>query len=75
MLYIVIHTLFRSLPTIQLPTMVDLENGNVKRATKRMNTGDGGLAKHISVCEHSVNWEEAKIVERERDTMKRKYKG
>ena len=54
-------------------TMVDIENGNIERATERMNTGDGGLAKHMAACEHSVNWEAAKIVGRERNTTKRKY--
>ena len=54
-------------------TMADIGNGNVERATERMNTGDGGLAKHNSVCKHSVNWEAAKIVGRERNTTKRKY--
>ena len=54
-------------------TMADLENGNIDRATERMNTGDGGLAKHVSVCEHSAKWEEARIVGRERNTTKRRY--
>ncbi len=45
-------------------TQVDLENGNVERATVRMNTGDSGLAKHSSTCEQPVKWEAAKIVGR-----------
>ena len=54
-------------------TMADIANGNMERATERMNTGDGGLAKHAAVCEHSVKWEGAKIVGRERNSTKRKY--
>ena len=54
-------------------TQVDLENGNVERATVRMNTGDGGLAKHSSICEQPVKWEAAKIIGRERKTTQRKF--
>ena len=54
-------------------TMADIANGNMERATERMNTGDGGLAKHAEVCEHSVKWEGAKIVGRKRNSTKRKY--
>ena len=54
-------------------TMADIANGNLERATERMNTGDGGLAKHAAVCEHSVKWENAKIVGKERNSSKRKY--
>ena len=54
-------------------TKTDLENGNVERATERMNTGDGGLAKHSTVCPHPIKWEDAKIVGRERNSTKRKF--
>ena len=49
----------------------DIANGNMERATERVNTGDGGLAKHAAVCEHSG--EGAKIDSRERNSIKRKY--
>ena len=54
-------------------TQADIANGNVQRANDRMNTGDGGLAKHNSVCHKSINWEGAKIVGRERRTAQRKF--
>ena len=31
-------------------TQEDIANGNIDRATERMNTGDGGLAKHNTTC-------------------------
>ena len=54
-------------------TQVDIDNGNIQRATERMNTGDGGLAKHNTTCSQSINWEEAKIIGKERNTMQRKF--
>jgi len=51
----------------------DLAKGDKEMAEKRMNSGDGGLAKHSSICEKSVNWEDARIIGRERHTSKRKY--
>ena len=54
-------------------TKQDLEKGNNEMAERRMNTGDGGLAKHSSACEIAVMWEESKIVGKERHTAKRKY--
>ena len=51
----------------------DLAKGDKETAEKRMNSGDGGLAKHSSMCEKSVNWEDAKIIGREKHTSKRKY--
>ena len=54
-------------------TKTDLENGNVERATERMNTGDGGLAKHSAVCPHPIKWEDAKIVGKEKNSTKRKF--
>ena len=43
------------------------------KATERMNTGDGGLAKHSAVCEQQIKWEEARIVGRETRMTQRKY--
>ena len=33
----------------------DITNGNMERATERMNTGDGGLAKHSVSCDQQIN--------------------
>ena len=53
-------------------TQEDITNGNIDRATERMNTGDGGLAKHNSTCGQSIDWDNAKIVGREMKTTQRK---
>ena len=53
-------------------THTDLANGNEERATDRMNSGDGGLAKHSTTCEHQINWGAARIVGREKNATKRK---
>ena len=54
-------------------TKEDIKNGNMTKATERMNTGDGGLAKHSAACEQQIKWEEAKIVGRETRMTQRKY--
>ena len=54
-------------------TKEDIAAGNMEKATERMNTGDGGLAKHASTCPHEVDWENAKIVGREKGWTQRKY--
>ena len=54
-------------------TLADIESGNMERATKRMNEGDGGLAKHASSCSHGIDWENAKIIGKETGWMQRKY--
>ena len=51
----------------------DITNGNMERATERMNTGDGGLAKHSASCDQQINWEEARIVGRETRNTQRKF--
>ena len=38
-----------------------------------MNDGDGGLAKHSTICEHGIDREKAKIVGKERRIHQRKY--
>lgn len=48
-------------------THEDITNGNMERATERMNRGDGGLAKHSASCDQ-INWEGARIVGREKKT-------
>ena len=37
-----------------------------------MNTGDGGLAKHNSTYEKTIDWNNAKIIGRETRTTQRK---
>lgn len=54
-------------------TMQDIENGQIESAQKRMNTGDGGLAKHASVCPAGINWEKGKIIGREPKWTQRKF--
>ena len=54
-------------------TKEDIRTGNMERATKRMNDGDGGLAKHAATCPHNVDWEHAKIVGKEKGWTQRKY--
>ena len=54
-------------------TKEDIRTGNVERATKRMNEGDGGLAKHASSCPQEVDWEKARIVGKEQRWTQRKY--
>ena len=43
-------------------TLADIAAGNIERATKRMNENDGGLAKHCTVCNAGIDWENAKII-------------
>ena len=54
-------------------TKQDLEAGNTEKAQKRMNEGDGGLAKHATLCTHGINWEDSKIINREERWTQRKY--
>ena len=54
-------------------TMQDIESGNNESAQRRMNTGDGGLAKHASVCQAGIDWERARIVGREPKWTQRKF--
>ena len=53
-------------------TKTDVELGKKEAAEKRMNTGDGGLARHAVACESGINWDEAKIVGREQRWRQRK---
>ena len=46
-------------------TNTDIELGKSEAAEKRMNTGDGGLVRHVVACESGINCEEEKIVSRE----------
>ena len=54
-------------------TLQDIETGLLESAQNRMNTGDGGLAKHASVCSQGVDWERSKIIGREQRWTQRKY--
>ena len=53
-------------------TKADIEKGDLESATKRMNDGDGGLAKHSTECTQGIDWEHAKIVGKENNRTKRK---
>ena len=53
-------------------TKEDVENGNMERATSRMNDRDGGLAKHATSCENDIGWEQSKIIGREQNWTQRK---
>ena len=54
-------------------TKQDIDAGNMESATSRMNTNDGGLAKHSSTCEKEIKWEDAKIIGREQRWTQRKF--
>ena len=53
-------------------TLEDIQKGDTESAERRMNAGDGGLAKHSVECPNDINWEAAKITGRESGTMQRK---
>ena len=53
-------------------TQTDIERGDIENATKRMNDGDGGLAKHSTECTAGIDWENARIIGKERNTTQRK---
>ena len=38
-----------------------------------MNDGDGGLAKHVTICTREIDWENSKIIETEQRWTQRKY--
>ena len=54
-------------------TKQDIETGNTESAERRMNDGDGGLAKHATICPHGIDWENAKIVGKEPRWTQRKF--
>ena len=54
-------------------TKQDIATGNLESATARMNTNDGGLAKHASTCTEEIKWENARITGREERWTQRKY--
>ena len=54
-------------------TKEDIDAGKMQEATARMNTSDGGLAKHASTCTEEIDWENAKIIGREKRWTQRKY--
>ena len=53
-------------------TKRDIENGNHESATSRMNDRDGGLARHATACQHGVDWEQARIINKEQNWTQRK---
>ena len=54
-------------------TKKDIESGKTDQALKRMNEGDGGLARHATICPHDIDWDNAKIVSKEQGWTQRKY--
>ena len=54
-------------------TLQDIEKGDEEKAKKRMNDGDGGLAKHASFCKEGIDWENARIVAKEAKWTQRKF--
>ena len=54
-------------------TKEDLDAGKIESANTRMNTNDGGLAKHTATCTEEIDWKNAKIVGREQRWTQRKY--
>ena len=53
-------------------THQDIEDGNIERATERMNDRDGGLAKHSTECNQGIDWTESRIVGKEEGRLQRK---
>ena len=54
-------------------TKKDIAEGNLESATARMNTNDGGLARHAATCAEEIKWENARITGREERWTQRKY--
>ena len=54
-------------------TKQDLEAGKIDAAEARMNTNDGGLARHATACTEEIDWENARIIGREKGWTQRKY--
>ena len=47
-------------------TKGDVEAGRKELADNRMNSSDGGLAKHAVACEQDIDWEKGKIIGKEK---------
>ena len=54
-------------------TLQDIENGDQEKDRKRMNDGDGGLAKHALLCPEVIDWENAKIVDKKARWSQQKF--
>ena len=54
-------------------TKGDVEAGRKELADNRMNSSDGGLAKHAVACEQDIDWEKGKIIGKEKGWTQRKY--
>ena len=48
-------------------------NERYDRAENRMNSGDGGPARHIVTCGQEIDWERGKIIGKEKEWTQRKY--
>ena len=51
----------------------DLTNGNIDKATERMNPGNGCFAKHSTAYEQPMNWNDAKMIGGETQMALRKF--
>ena len=54
-------------------TRGDMEDERYDRAENRMNSGDGGLARHAVTCRQDIDWEKGKIIGKEKGWTQRKY--
>ena len=54
-------------------TRGDMEDERYDRAENRMNSGDGGLARHAVTCGQDIDWEKGKIIGKEKGWTQRKY--
>ena len=55
-------------------TLKDIEEGNMESAEKRMESEDGGLAKHRTSCDKQIDWNNVKILCQQTGTRKRKVR-
>ena len=53
-------------------TLTDIEAGKDEVVMRRTNSGDGGLAQYAVTCEGDINWEELRIIGREKIWNQRK---
>ena len=54
-------------------TKEEMENKRYDRAENRMNSGDGGLARHAVTCGQEIDWEKGKIIGKEKGWTQGKY--
>ena len=54
-------------------TEKDIAENKIESAEKRMNTGDGGLARHSQTCSHTIQWDKSRVIRQETHSEKRKF--